>query len=67
MNWRFCNDFITIKSSKMKISSIDVYSILGKVVKLENILVDNRLDVSSLSKGVYCIKIIGEDNSIVNI
>lgn len=49
----------------MKISSVGVYSILGKVVKLENILVDNKLDVSSLSKGVYCIKIIGEDNSSV--
>ena len=58
-------DYITIKSDKVKIASIDLYSVLGKQVLSQKKLIDNTLNVSSLSEGVYFIKIKGEDNSSV--
>jgi hypothetical protein len=50
------NDYITIASKNIKVSSVDMYNVLGaKVLSLE--LANDRVNVSNLVKGVYFMKI----------
>ncbi|MBP0904912.1 T9SS type A sorting domain-containing protein [Mariniflexile gromovii] len=56
-------DYLTVESSKTKISSVEMYNILGAKVLSNNTLVDNKLNVSSLAKGVYVLKINAESSA----
>jgi hypothetical protein len=47
---------ITVKSKGMNIESIEVYSILGKRI-LEGRLVNDRINVSKLTSGIYMLKV----------
>ena len=51
------SEFVTI-SSELEINNIEVFNLLGKRVIGEAKLENNNLNVSSLSKGVYLIKLI---------
>lgn len=50
------NEFVTI-SSELEINKLEIYNLLGKRVISSSKLVDNNLDISSLSKGVYLLKL----------
>jgi hypothetical protein len=50
------NTSITIKSSDVKIESVEVFNMLGKNV-LKSRLVDDKLNVSELASGVYMLRI----------
>jgi hypothetical protein len=56
------NDFITIQSKDIKVSSVDMYNVLGAKV-LSSELTNNQVNVSSLVKGVYFMKIHTEGGS----
>jgi len=58
------NDFITIESNSIEITSVSIYNILGKEVLSQNSLTNNRLNVSNLNNGVYFINITANGNSI---
>ncbi|WP_299670395.1 T9SS type A sorting domain-containing protein [uncultured Polaribacter sp.] len=55
------NEFVTI-SSALEINNIEVYNLLGKKVISAEKLSDHNLDVSSLSKGVYMLKLTSGDS-----
>lgn len=57
-------DFIAIKSNTNQITLIKVYDVLGKNVITQNKLINNRLDISKLNKGLYFIKIDADGNSL---
>ncbi|PQV48876.1 putative secreted protein (Por secretion system target) [Jejuia pallidilutea] len=50
------NTSITIKSSDVKIESVEVFNMLGKNI-LKSRLVDDKLNVSELASGVYMLRI----------
>ncbi|MCG0016112.1 T9SS type A sorting domain-containing protein [Winogradskyella immobilis] len=51
------DDFITVESNNIEISSINIYDVLGKNVLSQKELTNNRVDVSDLNEGVYFMKI----------
>ena len=50
------NEFVKISSS-VDINKVEIYNLLGKKVISTSKLTNNNLDVSSLSKGVYLMKL----------
>lgn len=58
------NEFVTIESNNVEISSIVIYDVLGKNVWSQKTLANNRIDVSALTNGVYFMKINANRNSI---
>ncbi|WP_405606579.1 T9SS type A sorting domain-containing protein [Polaribacter sp. Asnod1-A03] len=50
------NDFIKISTSET-IDSVDVYNLIGKKVISSKNLIENSLDISTLAKGVYMLKL----------
>ena len=50
-------DFITIETNNIDVSAVSVFDILGKNVLSQKQLTNNRLDVSTLKKGIYLIRI----------
>ena len=56
-------DYITIESSKAKISSVDLYNVLGAKVLSSKSLTNDRLNVSGVSKGIYMLKVNAEGAS----
>ncbi|HMR16197.1 MAG: T9SS type A sorting domain-containing protein [Confluentibacter sp.] len=56
-------DYISIESKNTKISSVEMYNVLGAKVISEKALVNNRLNVSHLSKGIYMLKVNAENGS----
>tara|TARA_R110002049_G_scaffold232047_1_gene404591 strand:+ start:1845 stop:3056 length:1212 start_codon:yes stop_codon:yes gene_type:complete len=57
-------DYIQIASKDVQISSIEMYNLIGKKLISEKNLVNNRLNISSLSSGMYLLKINSDVNSI---
>jgi hypothetical protein len=54
------NEFIQISTDET-ITGVEVYNLIGKkVISLSNLL-ENRLDVSNLSKGIYVLKVMSND------
>jgi hypothetical protein len=61
------NEFIIFKSNEMLIEYIEFYDISGKLISKE--IVNNcevKYNLSNFAKGLYLIKIIGENNKIIN-
>ncbi len=56
-------EYLTIESSKAKISSVELYNVLGAKVLSSKSLTNNRLNVSGVSKGIYMLKINAEGAS----
>ena len=56
-------DYLIIKSNISKITTVEMYNVLGAKVVSSTALVDNRLNVSSLAKGVYVLKINADASS----
>ena len=56
-------DYITIESTQTRISSVAMYNVLGAQVISEKGLVNSRLNVSGLAKGIYMLKINAESGS----
>ncbi|WP_372757497.1 T9SS type A sorting domain-containing protein [Mariniflexile sp.] len=56
-------DNITIESSSVKISSVELYNVVGQKVKSQTTLIDNKLNVADLSKGMYLLKVSAEGSS----
>lgn len=54
--------FVTITNSTNQTLQVALYNALGQLVKNET-LVNNRIDVSDLSTGLYLVKISSENNS----
>ncbi len=50
-------DFLNIKSSSAAISSVKIYDLLGKQVRAEDNLQNNKIDVSDIASGIYLMKI----------
>ncbi|MFY0628979.1 MAG: T9SS type A sorting domain-containing protein [Flavobacteriaceae bacterium] len=58
------NDFIKL-STDIDIDSVEVFNLIGKKVSSTYELTNNRVDISSLSKGVYLLKITSGANSTI--
>lgn len=58
-------DYISIQSKNFKISSVEMYNVIGKRILLNSNLSNNKLDISSLVSGVYLLKINANDRSLV--
>ena len=59
------SDFIKIDvKNGMKVSSIEIYSILGQKELSKNELINNQIDISKLSSGVHFLKIYSEGQSV---
>ncbi|GGZ93438.1 T9SS type A sorting domain-containing protein [Algibacter mikhailovii] len=58
------NDIITIASNNIDITSISVYSVLGKQVLAGLELENDRLNISELAKGVYFLKINSDQGAV---
>lgn len=57
------NDYITIKSNNVKLSSVELYNVLGSRVLSAKTLNNDRLNVSGISKGIYMLKVNAEGAS----
>lgn len=57
-------DYIQIDSKDVQISSVQMYSLIGQEVISGRSLVNNRIDTSSLSRGVYVLKVNSESGSL---
>ena len=57
-------DFLTIDARNINISSVNVFNVLGTKVLERKELADNQLDVSSLSNGIYFLKISADNASV---
>ncbi|WP_298495498.1 T9SS type A sorting domain-containing protein [uncultured Algibacter sp.] len=57
-------DFIQIESKDVKISSVQMYSLIGQEVVSSKSLVNNRLDISNLSRGIYLLKVNSDNGSL---
>ncbi|WP_179318922.1 T9SS type A sorting domain-containing protein [Winogradskyella helgolandensis] len=55
--------FLTIEAGNVAITSVSVFNILGAKVLEQEELVENKLNVSSLERGIYLLKISG-DNAV---
>ena len=58
------SDYIQIESNNVQISSVGLYSVLGKEVISQETLTNNRVDVSNLTSGVYFMKINADGGSV---
>jgi len=61
------NDFVIFESNDFLIENIEFYSVSGKLISKE--IVNNwevKYNLSSFAKGFYLVKIIGENNKIIN-
>ena len=58
------NDVINIQSASVKIASVEIYSLLGQRVLAQNELKNNQINVASLSRGMYLLKISAEGKSV---
>ena len=55
----------TVFFSTDKQGTVQIYNILGKLIKTKTISIDNnKIDISSLSKGIYLVKINLENQMI---
>ena len=57
-------DFLTIDSRNINISSVNVFNVLGTKVLERKELNDNKLDISSLSNGIYFLKISADNATL---
>ncbi|MEP5339311.1 MAG: T9SS type A sorting domain-containing protein [Algibacter sp.] len=57
-------DYIQIESSDVQVSSVEMYNLVGKKLISETNLVDSKLNISSLSTGVYLLKVNAEGRSL---
>ncbi|MBU2949945.1 T9SS type A sorting domain-containing protein [Tamlana agarivorans] len=51
------NDILNIKSNNLQISAVSIYSLLGKSVYKNNQFSGSIIDLSSINRGVYILKI----------
>ena len=58
-------DLVNIVSVNQQISSVQVFDLLGKEVLSDSQLNNNQINVSSLSQGVYMLKLNTDDNSVL--
>jgi len=58
-------DVITIASSNITVSSVEMYSLVGKKVISKNNLVNNTLDISNLNSGIYLLKVNADEGSLI--
>ncbi len=56
-------DFLTIDAGNVEISSVSVFNILGAKVLELNELVDNKINVSSLTSGIYLLEVVQANKS----
>jgi hypothetical protein len=56
--------FININSRNINISSVNVFNVLGTKVLERKELNDNKLDISSLSNGIYFLKISADNTTV---
>ena len=56
---------LRIENSGLKIESVAIYDVFGKIQKIENLKMENTIDISHLSAGVYFVKIRTEAGEIV--
>lgn len=54
------NEFVKIVTNE-SITAVEVYNLIGKKVISSSSLIHNKVDVSSLSKGIYVLKIMSDD------
>jgi len=57
-------DFISIESNIANITSVEIFNILGKRVHSQNGLINNEINISALSNGMYLLKITSDGRSI---
>lgn len=57
-------NFLKIETNNVTVSSISLYNILGKNVYSQNGLLNNELDISALSSGVYLMQINSDEDFI---
>ena len=57
-------DYVFVESNNFKISEITFFDILGKNVMPSSVLKNSRVDVSSLNRGVYFMKISANGTSV---
>ncbi len=57
------NNFVQI-TTDAQIDSIEIFNLLGKRISSASELIDNRIDVSSLSQGIYLLRVTSGTSSI---
>ncbi|MFV9552434.1 T9SS type A sorting domain-containing protein [Algibacter sp. PT7-4] len=58
------SNFIQIDVNNIQISSVEMYSLIGKKVISEDKLINNKLNISNLSKGIYLLKVNAGNTSL---
>lgn len=56
-------DYITIESKNVKLTSVELYNVLGSKILSQKALTNNRLNISGVSKGIYMLKVNAEGAS----
>jgi hypothetical protein len=56
---------LTIESDELRIESVSICDIFGKIQKIENWRTENTIDISHLLSGVYFVKIRTEAGEVV--
>ena len=59
------SDFINFEVNNLELSSVSIFNILGKNVLNQNKIINNRINISNLNQGVYFVKLIVQNKSIV--
>lgn len=57
-------DFITLESKSSRITSIEIFDLLGKSIYSKIESSNNKIDVSDFSKGIYLLKLESEGKSL---
>ena len=50
-------NFLTIESNNTIVNSVEMFDVLGKKVLSQNGMIDNKLDISALTNGIYILKL----------
>ena len=58
-------DVITINYEREPIESYEIFDVTGQVIQSNSMINGNQIDVSNLSKGVYCLRLINHKERIV--
>ncbi len=58
------NNYISIESPSVVVTSVEIFNVLGKNVYSQSGLTDNKINISSLSNGMYLLKITSNEGSI---
>ncbi|KAA5826414.1 T9SS type A sorting domain-containing protein [Algibacter amylolyticus] len=57
-------DYIQIDANDVKVESVEMFSLVGQKVISKSNLINSRLDISNLGRGIYLLKVNANDGSL---